>query len=532
MNIKLLDCTLRDGGYVNDWEFGRSCIQYIIQRLLMSKIDIIEVGFINENRPFDINRTIFPDTHSVNRAYNKYDKKNTKFFGMIDYGTCGINKVQSQSETCLDGIRIIFKKNNMHNAIQLGRELKSKGYLVALQLVSVTSYTDKDLLEFCDEVNDIEPYAVGIVDTYGLMHKEQAKHYFELLDYNLKPDIAIGYHSHNNFQLAYSNSIEMLEMNTKRDIILDGSAYGMGKSAGNTPTELLAMHVNDIVEKRYDVDQILEIIDACILPIYQKKKWGYNLLYYLAASNDCHPNYIEYLLAKKTLSVKAVNEIVEKIRADKKLNYDHRYIEKVYLEYQAIEVEDESVVELLKSKYGNKDVLLLAPGRSVSSEKEKIQKYMTENNPAVIAVNFIPEQYEVDGIFIGNAKRYGTLTYQLNMVKGNVDVMITSNINRINNKEVYVLNIDKLMDKREAIQDISTAMILNLLVLIGTNNIVMAGFDGYSSKMENSYCGECLPMDSNLEHCERVNKEMAQKIKKLREKISIQFLTSSKYEEL
>lgn len=308
MNIKLLDCTLRDGGYVNDWEFGQSCIEYIFQRLLKTKADAIEVGFIDDRRVYDSNRTIFPDTESINKTYKHFNHEGTLLFAMIDYGTCDIKNIQPCEESCLDGIRVIFKINNMKNAVEYGRLLKNKGYLVSLQLVSVTSYTDKDILDFCELVNDLSPYSIGIVDTYGLMHKEKASHYFELLDHNLNADIAIGYHSHNNFQLAYANTLEILSMKTDRLIIADGTLYGMGKSAGNAPTELLIMHLNEIMGQKYDVNQALDAIDACVIPIYEKKRWGYNLLFYLAASNDCHPNYIEYLLSKKTLSVSAVKQ--------------------------------------------------------------------------------------------------------------------------------------------------------------------------------------------------------------------------------
>ena len=188
-------------------------------------------------------------------------------FAMIDYGTCDIDKLQPKSETFIDGIRLIFKKENMHKAVEYGREVMAKGYALSLNMVSITSYEENDVLEFVQEVNTIKPFAVSVVDTYGLMHKEQMLFYFNLLDKNLLPPICIGYHSHNNFQLAYSNTIEMLKLNTDRDLIVDGSLYGMGKSAGNAPRELLAMHLNENYGGAYDINQILEAIDINIMPI-------------------------------------------------------------------------------------------------------------------------------------------------------------------------------------------------------------------------------------------------------------------------
>ena len=113
------------------------------------------------------------------------------------------------------------------------------GYKVFVQAVSITTYSDSDLLELAGLVNDLHPYAMSMVDTYGLLHQSNLYHIFEVLDANLKPDIRIGYHAHNNFQMGYANGIEMIEAKTDRDMLVDGSLYGMGKSAGNAPLELL-----------------------------------------------------------------------------------------------------------------------------------------------------------------------------------------------------------------------------------------------------------------------------------------------------
>ena len=108
-NIKLLDCTLRDGGYLNDWKFGQSNLVSIFERLVDSNVDIIEIGFLDERRPFDIDRSIIPDTESVQKIYGKLDRKHSMVVGMIDYGTCGLKNIQPCKDSFLDGIRVIFK---------------------------------------------------------------------------------------------------------------------------------------------------------------------------------------------------------------------------------------------------------------------------------------------------------------------------------------------------------------------------------------------------------------------------------------
>ena len=117
-SVRLLDCTLRDGGYHNDWEFGQNEYLSIYQRLVAANVDVIEVGFIDDRRPYDINKTIFPDTKSIGMSYGAIKDKAPISVGMIDYGTCSIDNLQDASESWVDGIRVIFKKKLMHEAME------------------------------------------------------------------------------------------------------------------------------------------------------------------------------------------------------------------------------------------------------------------------------------------------------------------------------------------------------------------------------------------------------------------------------
>ena len=249
MKIELLDCTVRDGGYNNDWEFGHNALISIFERVVSAEVDFLELGFLDQRRPFDINRSIMPDTECMQKIYGKLDRKKTKLVGMIDYGTCDISHIQPCKDSYLDGIRVIFKKHLREPAMAFCKQLKDMGYIVFSQLVSITSYTDEELMDLIRLVNEVKPYAVSMVDTYGLLHKNNLFHYYELLDKYVDPSVAVGYHSHNNFQLAYANSIELINYHKDkpRTLLCDGSLFGMGKGAGNAPIELLCMYMNDIM---------------------------------------------------------------------------------------------------------------------------------------------------------------------------------------------------------------------------------------------------------------------------------------------
>ena len=529
--IQLLDCTLRDGGYVNDWKFGRDTITYLFERLVSSNVDIIEVGFIDERREYDPERTIMPDSEAVEKNFGRFAHGQSLVVGMIDYGTCGIENIVPCSESCLDGIRVIFKKEKMYPAMAFCKEVKNLGYKVFSQLVSVTSYTDDELREVIRLVNDCHPYAVSMVDTYGLCDAPTLAHIVSVIDSELCQDIALGYHAHNNFQLGYSNAISVLNSHLERDILVDGTLYGMGKSAGNAPLELLAMYMNANFGKEYDLNQIQEAISTSILDIYHKKPWGYTLFYYVAASNRCHPDYVSYLMNKRTLSVTAVNEILQRIPEEKKLGKDMKMIESLYLEYQKRECDDREALLKLENSLKGCNVLLLGPGASVLEQKDKIREYITENKPVVISVNYIPRGFHPDYVFLTNSRRYLQLSSALTQVENqNICIIATSNVTETGNDFPFVLNYSNLIDESQEFPDNSMMMLIRLLVEIDIKNVALAGFDGYTPDDVNY-------LDANMEYsfvkekADALNKSGRDFFDKVKNDIHIEFVTRSYYQD-
>lgn len=529
--IRLLDCTLRDGGYVNDWEFGYSNLLSVFERVVNAGVEVVEIGFLDERRTFDINRSIMPDTESAQKIYGRIDKKDAMVVGMIDYGTCPIENLQPASESYLDGIRVIFKKSLMYEAMEYCREVKALGYKVFSQLVSITSYNDDELDELIALANDVKPFAVSMVDTYGLFYKDNLLHYFDRLDKYLLPEIGLGYHSHNNFQLAYSNCMEILRKKINRDILVDGTLYGMGKSAGNAPIELLAMHLNEDYGKNYDISQMLEAIDGNIMRIYQKTPWGYNLFFYLAASNACHPSYVQFLMDKHTLSIKSVNTILGKIDVEKKLLYDEKHIEQLYYEHQKKECNDESDRIELTNRFEGKDILVLGPGTSVMKEKDKIMKFIEEKNPIVMAINFIPDGYNVDYVFLSNPRRYISLLQKLRDDYQDIQIIATSNVTETKGKFDFVLNNEALLDRDAVVMDYSFVMLLKVLRDKKVKNVFCAGLDGYSEN-ESNYASESMEYWFARRNAGILNNYVKEFLKEIKDdSYNIEFLTNSFYVE-
>ena len=526
-DVRLLDCTLRDGGYVNDWKFGNGPITSIFDRLDKSGVDIIEVGFLDDRRTFDMDRSIQPDTASFSKVYGSVINRHAMVVAMIDYGTCDISNIQPQSETILDGIRVIFKKNRMYEAVEYGRQIMEKGYHLFLQMVSTTSYEDKDIIEFSKLVNPIKPYAVSIVDTYGLMHKKQAIHYFNMLNKYLDKGIMMGYHSHNNFQMAYSNTVEVLDHDRDRDIIIDGTLYGMGKSAGNAPLELLAMYLNNNYNANYDIGQMMEAISNDIMPIHRRTPWGYGLQYYICAKNNCHPNYSKYLMAKESLSIKSIDEILSYIEPEYQLMYDEDYIEELYADYMSKRFDDSRDLRNLRSNLSGREILLIGPGKSARAQSDRITEYQAENRPVTISVNFIPDYY-IDYLFLCNLKRYSYTAPTINT--RNIKVISTSNVTSVGRPFRYTIRYDRLITNTADLWNNALIVVLNLFRMIGIGRVTLAGFDGFEKNGSGNYYNDDMIPEGDMEFLLFLNDALKERLKEYSADMEIGFLTDSKYQ--
>jgi len=528
-SIKILDCTLRDGGFVNDWNFGIGSLENIIARLDKAGIDFVEIGFIDKRRTYDINRCIVPDTDSLKPVFENLDISNAIIVAMIDFGTCDIEAITDQKNSVLDGIRVIFKKKNYIEALDFCSQIKKKGYKLFINPVSVTGYKDDELITLIQKINEVAPYCVSIVDTYGLMNKNELLHYYNLIDGNLAKSIIIGYHSHNNLQLAFANSLELMSADSERELMVDASLYGMGKSAGNTCTELLAMYLNENYGKNYIIDQLLEAIDVDISKEYAKKYWGYSLMHFIAASNNCHPDYVSNLINKKTLSIKSINGILSQIDQTNKLTFNKELIENMYMEYQNKFIDDSGAYAALSSELAKREILIIAPGKSIETHGAELQDFIKKKNPVVMTINFINDNFKPDYVFMGNAKRYSQFFNKIYRNDYNVKVICTSNISESNKKIDYKFNFNSLINNNNLIRDNPVLMLLKLLVKMKMKTAYLAGYDGYSADNVNNYPGEYIQFLYCDDDVVLRNDGIKKAITEIGKNIKLEFLTPSLY---
>lgn len=295
MKYNLLDCTLRDGGYISNWIFDDSSIQDIIKGLVDSNMDYIEVGYINSTKKYSGNTTQF-DTISRINNFLPANRKRAMILAMADVQQFFLKDIEVYQKGYVDGIRVVFYKHQIKEAKILAKAIKEAGYKLLMQPMVTIDYSMDEYSKLSSEIADLEPYAVSIVDSFGYMNKEDFRKYFRILDNVMDEKTVIGFHSHNNMNLAFITAQDILEYNTKRTLVIDCSLYGMGRGAGNLNTELIANYYNMLFGQKYDLHICLELISQFIMPIYKKKQWGYTPYLFLTGLHHYHPNFACYLL--------------------------------------------------------------------------------------------------------------------------------------------------------------------------------------------------------------------------------------------
>ena len=532
-NVRVLDCTLRDGGRIINCAFPDQEIRQLSHRLANAKIDIVEIGFLRDYHDvtYTGDSTFFTDVDQMIPFIDK-DKKNTMYVAFIDYGMFDFSSLKAYDGRSIDGIRFGFTKKNYaehkDDILRCMGIIKEKGYKLFIQGVNSLNYSDLEILELVSMVNDVHPYSFGIVDTYGAMYMDDVDRIYGLIDNNMKKDICINFHSHNNYQLSFAFAQEVIKLSRgSRQIIIDGTLNGMGKVAGNLNTELLVDYLVRKLQYDYEVDDLFDMIDDFIYQYSLKHKWGFSTAALMAGIYKSHPNNIIYLTQKFRLDTKDIGKILSMIDPDKRQRYDYDNIQKLYIEYIADKTDDYETIQSLRKLIGDREVLVLVPGNSLNEYAKEISDYITVHDPFVISVNFV-DANKKSYAFFGNQKRYAMLKEQRQGRK----VIVSSNVH--SDGEDIVVNYHSLINRGYKYFENSTIMLLNLLKRIEVNSIAIAGFDGFDTEKKNNYIDGSYQNDRHIDEFVQLNEEIGDMLTGISEtlegKCEIHMITPSMFE--
>ncbi len=534
-DIKLLDCTLRDGGYINDWNFGEYTIRKVMSKLIESGVDYIEVGFLRDCE-YDPERALYNNCAEIARILPE-NRGNTKFTAMSLHNKYSVDKLEPYDGKTIEAVRVTFHDYDIDEGLDYIRRVKDKGYKVFANPINIMGYSDEMILRLLQKVNEIRPYAFSIVDTFGSMMKDDLLRIYSLIEHNLGKDITIGLHLHENLAMSYSLAQDFINMKASgRNCVIDASMLGMGRSPGNLCMELIMDYMNKRRSGHYDVNPVLDGIDDHIARLKQIEPWGYNTAYAISAKYNLHRNYAEFLLDKGRLRAKQINQILGGIEEHKKTAYDEAYIEKLYQNFQNNAVDDTAALQDLAANLAGRKCLILAPGSSIAEEQDKIHAYIEREKPVVLAANFVPEHYCADYVFCCNAMRLesilGTKKPSKLLITSNLVDLYEEKMNHISagmcaeNSVQYVNYVDISFTESEPV-DNSVIMLLRLLKKLEVPQAALAGFDGYKSGREENYVAGY--MASQHTKGEEENRKIRNHMRQMEKVLEIQYLTDSLY---
>lgn len=533
--VRILDCTLRDGGRVIDCLFGDKTISDIAKDLTLSGIDIVEMGFLRDSKIIEYHgeHTFFNKVSQI-APFIPAERKDAVYVAFIDLNMYDFSELEECDGTSITGIRVGFTKKQFDTQRETVRQalhkVKESGYLLFVQGVNSLAYSDKELLDLVDMMNEVEPYSYGIVDTYGAMYLEDMTHFYNLIDYNLDSNICIDIHSHNNFQSSFAFAQEIIKLaNGNRKIILDATLNGIGKGAGNLNTELIVDYLVRKKNSDYDVDKILDSIDRYLVPLTDRCKWGYSIPAFMAGIYKAHPNNVSYLTDKYRLNSKDIKYILSGIEEAVRQRYDYGNIRKIYRTYNENLVDDQNSIRNLYEKLNGKSILILAPGRTVHDFGNKISEYIRSEQPIVISINFISDDFICDYYFYANTIHWERVC---DVIK-HENCIITSNIHTCT-EDTLIVNYSSLIAEDSRLCDNSTIMLLNLLKKVEVSRICIAGFDGLKETGKNYVDEHMFPNIAKEMSIASTNREVRKLYEQYKDKtankIKVELLTPSLYE--
>lgn len=318
-NISILDATLRDGGQglddlfnngFSDKFYSESAKHEIIDYLGESGIEFIELGTMGPSVDDKSKFAIYQNVEELSQYLPKKRDPKKMYVGLYIGPDTDIDKIPDWNSSLVKGIRVILRYSELKKSLDYCAALAKKGYTVFVQPMLTMRYSDKELDLVLGMTNDMGAYACYFVDSYGYMGSKDINRLFNYFDAKLNKNVKIGFHAHNNMNLAYSNVISFLNTETDRDLLIDACATGMGQGAGNLQTELIVPYLNEYFGKNYNYDSILEVCEILDNEMIPANLWGYSVTRLLPAVYKTAYKYALVMRNKYHISFKQMNHIL------------------------------------------------------------------------------------------------------------------------------------------------------------------------------------------------------------------------------
>ena len=486
-----MDCTLRDGGYYNDWKFDDRLIEKYIAAIIESKVDIVEIGF----RFLSTNRDLGALAYSADQYLSQLTLLsdidvavmiNAKDFIESDLGIdAALNSVfRDKSDSVVNIVRIAAHVNDINDCQLIANILNKLGYRVFLNLMQIDAIESSILIDTIKQIkkwNNIEVFYFA--DSFGNLNNHLISDIINTIKSVWNGEI--GIHAHDNKGHALINSLDAIDFGVN---YVDATILGMGRGAGNTKMENLLVEITDKSIGKYNPDAIFPLALREFSQLQEKYKWGSSVYYYLSAVHGIHPTYIQEMLGDGRYDTDQILSAISHLKDKLSSSYS--------LENMLVALSNSTGNEYgrwsAKDWAIGKEVLVVGSGPSTKLYIAEIRKYIKENQPIVLCLNInqnIPESLVTAYISCHEARIaieldfYANLTKPIILPMGRMPSEINSLLSNIDildyglkvaENDISAFDNGCILDKPLVLM-----YALSLLSVSGAKKISLTGVDGY-----------------------------------------------------
>jgi len=298
--IKVLDCTIRDGGLINNYQFSMDFVKAVYRAACEAGVDIIELGkklaVSDEYTREKYGRWNFCDDDDLRTVIDSCECQNSPLVAvMYDVGRVDVSTLAPRDQSPIDMVRTACYVQDVDKGIDLCKRAQDQGYQTTLNIMAASAAIERDLVEALDQVNEApEVDYLYLVDSYGAFYSEQVTYYLDLYKRHA-PNKELGFHAHNNQQLAFSNTQQAIIDGVN---LLDATINGIGRGPGNCNLELL---LNFLKNPKFNVLPVYRVIQEHFVPLRREIEWGFNDIYGISGHLNQHPREAMKLRANAEL---------------------------------------------------------------------------------------------------------------------------------------------------------------------------------------------------------------------------------------
>lgn len=479
--MKILDCTLRDGGYYTNWDFDQSTIDTYFNAFNQLPVDYLEVGYRSTPMPGYLGKYFYCPIHVLEYIKSKTNKKLVVILNEKDIREEHAETLLSPIIGLVDMVRIAIDPQKIKRAILLAKKVKKMGFEVGFNVMYMSTWKEhKDFLELIPEVDGIADYFY-MVDSYGSVYPDDVKEIIRLVRSLTK--VKLGFHGHNNLEMALANTLTAIDEGID---IVDATVTGMGRGAGNLKTELLLTALNSKGLIEFPYNDLSKVVDVFRI-LQEKHQWGTNLPYMVSGANSLPQKQVMEWVGKRYYSF---NSIIRALYNQSKGIVDNQQLPKFDF----------------KAKHSYSKVLIIGGGPSAVEHSEAIKKFLSNNKDMVVihassknAMHFSDTENDQYFCLVGNeGHRLENVFANHNNINGKCilppfpRIMGTYVPSKLKNKSYELAKVDFT----DRFKDSHTALALQSALELGLTDIYCVGYDGYEGDisqkeqelyMENEY---------------------------------------------